>query len=104
MDPQAQLMALQQQLQAQAAQIAALQAQAALLQVAPVPPVLPPGPFALTPALAQADVINMSTTAGIKLHKAIVAPLSAPFDGTPSRLRVFLQDVEQRATDCLNDE
>jgi hypothetical protein len=42
----------------------------------------------------------MSTTAGIKLHKNIVAPLSNRFDGTPSKLRVFLQGVDQRATDC----
>lgn len=101
MDPQAQLLtALQQQLQAQAAEIAVLQAQAAVPQVAPVLPVPPPGPFALTPALAQVDVIDMSTTAGIKLHKTIVAPLSNPFDGTPSKLMTFLEDVKQRASDC----
>lgn len=40
----------------------------------------------------------MTTTAGIKLHKAIVAALATPFDGSPSKLQAFLDEVRQRAS------
>jgi hypothetical protein len=91
MDPQ--LQALQQQLQQQAAQIVALQ------QALQAPQVHVAGPFALTPALAQLNVINMMTTAGIKLYKAIVTALVTPFDGSLSKLQAFLDEVRQRASD-----
>ena len=88
-----QLMNQQQLLQQQAQQIAALQA-----QPVPVPPVDPLA-FALTPAMAQDGIINYKDSAGIKLHKAIVAPLATLYDGTPSKLMAFLDSVKQRATD-----
>jgi hypothetical protein len=84
MDPaDQQLQALQAQLQQQAATIAAIQAQKQ-------PQV---GPFALTPALATQDVIDMTTTAGIKLYKSIKEPRETKFDGSPSKLASFLDDV-----------
>jgi hypothetical protein len=98
---EAQLQALQDQLQAQQALIQALQAG----QAAAVPPVVaqaavpPPGPFALTPALAMPDVIDLSTLTGIKLYKKITEPLEIPFDGTPAKLSSFLDSIAQRARD-----
>jgi hypothetical protein len=89
MDPaDQQLQALQAQLQQQAAMIAAIQTQQQ-------PQV---GPFALTPALANKDVIDMTTTAGIKLCKSIKEPLETKFDASPSKLASFLDDVQQKAT------
>jgi hypothetical protein len=82
----------QQLLQQQAQQIAALQAQV------PVPPVAPLA-FALTPAMAQDGIINYKDPAGIKLHKAIIAPLATLYDGTPSKLMAFLDSIKQRASD-----
>jgi hypothetical protein len=103
MDPQQQwFQALLQQLtdqqallQQQAQQLTALQQQVAQQQQQPTPaaPV-----FALTPALAQTRVINYSDTAGIKLRKSIISPLVTPFDGTPTKLMQFLDDVKQRAS------
>ena len=59
----------------------------------------PPGPFALTPALAMPNVIDLSTSTGIKLYKKITEPLEVPFDGTPSKLSAFLDNVAQCARD-----
>ena len=98
---EAQLQALQDQVQAQQALIQALQAG----QAAAVPPVIapaavpPPGPFALTPALAMPDVIDLSTSTGIKLYKKITEPLEILFDGTPAKLSSFLDSIAQRARD-----
>jgi hypothetical protein len=86
-----QLMNQQQLLQQQAQQIAALQVQ-------PAPPVSPLA-FALMPAMAQDGIINYRDLAGIKLHKAIIAPLLATlYDGTPSKLMAFLDGIKQCAT------
>jgi hypothetical protein len=56
------------------------------------------GPFSLTPARATQDVIDLSTPAGIKLYKTITTPLQTKFDGSPTKLLSFLDDVEQRAS------
>ena len=99
---EAQLQALQDQLMAQQALIQALQAGQAQAQVPqPLAPAIvpPPGPFALTPALAMPDVVDLSTSTGIKLYKKITEPLETPFDGTPSKLSSFLDNVSQRARD-----
>jgi hypothetical protein len=80
----------QQLLQQQAQQIAALQVQ-------PAPPVSPLA-FALMPAMAQDGIINYRDLAGIKLHKAIIAPLATLYDGTPSKLMAFLDGIKQCAT------
>ena len=68
-----QILEIQQLLIQQAAMIAALQAQLAQQQQH-----LQPGPFAVTPALATQNVIDMTTSAGIKLHKSKDKP------GSPS--------------------
>jgi hypothetical protein len=95
-----QLAALQLLLQQQAAQTAAQATQLATLLQAQQQPVVVPGPFALTPAEAQQDVIDLATTAGIKLQKQIVTPLSTLFDGSPNKLATFLTTVFDRATSC----
>jgi hypothetical protein len=91
MDPAIQ--ALQDQLTQQAALLAALQAQPALQQPQP-------GPFALTPALATQDVIDMTSSMGIKLYKSIVSPLETKFDGAPTKMMTFLDDVQEKANNC----
>lgn len=100
-DLQQQLQEQQERIAEQAAQMAALvlqvQQQAAQLQI-PVPQqVQVPRPFALTPAQAHQDVIDLSTTAGIKLHRGIVTPLMTKFDGAENRLTSFLNAVTDRA-------
>lgn len=94
----AQVQALQQQLAQQAAQIQAQAAQiAAVLQQQQQAPPVQPGPFALTPAQAQQNVIDLTTAAGIKLHKQIVTPLATPFSGSVDKLMPFLAAVSDRA-------
>ena len=96
---QAESQALLQQLQQQQALIQQL-LQAQQAQAPVVPPQAPVVPFALTPAQAITDVIDLTKTAGIKLHKAVTTPLATPFDGSPQKLASFLEDVKQHATDC----
>lgn len=93
MDAQA-VQALQQQLANQAAQI---QAQAAQIAAVMQQQQQAPGPFALTPAQALQNVIDLTTTAGIKLHKQIVTPLATPFNGSVDKLTPFLAAVSDRA-------
>lgn len=88
MDPQ--LIAIQQQLANQQADLQALiQAQQPAA-----------GPFALTPAQARQNVIDLSSSSGIKLHKQIVTPLTTPFDGASHKLSAFLAAVSERANAC----
>ena len=54
-------------------------------------------PFALAPALVDAEIINYSTSAGAKLYKAAVEPLSTTFNCQPDNLKVFLTDLKDRA-------
>lgn len=83
---------LENQVQLLAQQVAALQAQPAI--PAPNPVV----PFALTPARANQDVIDMSLSNGIKLYKAITTPLETKFDGSSGKLLAFLDDLDQKAS------
>jgi hypothetical protein len=105
MDP---VVALQEQLseqqvliQQQAAQAAAQATQlAALMQAQQQPAAVPlvvPGSFALTPAEAQQNVVDLSTSTGLKLYKQIVTPLLTPFDGSADKLMVFLSSVANKA-------
>jgi hypothetical protein len=54
-------------------------------------------PFAVTPAQAQQDVVDLSTSAGLKLYKQIVTPLPTLFDGSPNKVMTFLAAVSVRA-------
>ena len=54
-------------------------------------------PFALALALVDAAVINYSTSAGAKLYKAAVEPLTATFDCQARNLKVFLAEVHDKA-------
>ena len=91
MDPAA-FQQLQADLQAAQAQIQALQAAQAQQQP-------PPGPFALTPALAMQNTIDYSTSTGVKVYKAGIAPLPTLFDGSTANLSLFLTEVESRANE-----
>ena len=81
----------QQAIQAMQAQIQALQAQ--IQQDAQ------PGPFALSPALANQGVIDYTTSMGAKIRKAAIEPLDVPFDGKSANLQTFLKQVQDRARD-----
>ena len=94
---QAESQALLQQLQQQQALIQQLLQEQ---QVPIVPSQAPAVPFALTPAQAITDVINLTKTACIKLHKAVTAPLATLYDSSPQKLASFLEDVKQHATNC----
>jgi hypothetical protein len=54
-------------------------------------------PFALAPALADAAIINYSTSAGAKLYKSAVKPLATKFDCQPATLKVILMDLKDCA-------
>jgi hypothetical protein len=88
------------------------------VQFAPEPPVvappeppadeLPPLPdnppmaaeFALTPAAAHRNVLNYSTAEHAKLFRAAIAPLEGDkYDGTPEKLKGFLDRLQQKAED-----
>ena len=97
---QAETQALLQQLQQQQTLIQQLLQAQQQAQAPVVPPQAPAVPFALTPAQAITDIVDLTKTAGIKLHKAITAPLATLFDGSPHKLASFLKDVKQCATDC----
>ena len=93
-----QLQALQTQLAAQTAQIAQQAAQ--LVQQAAQPVAqqpVQPGPFALTPALANQNVIDLASAQGIKLYKSITTPLDNKFDGTSSELVLFMDELRRKA-------
>ena len=96
---QAQSQALLQQLQQQQALIQQL-LQAQQQQALIVPPQPPAVPFALMPAQAIKDVVDLTETAGIKLHKAVTTPLATLYDSSPQKLASFLENVKQHATDC----
>jgi hypothetical protein len=94
MDSQAQITALEQQLQAMQAQLAAVLAQPAQPVVQQA---LPPGPFALTPALANQNVIDLLSPQGIKLYKSITTPLANKFDGSSRKLVLFMDEIHHKA-------
>jgi hypothetical protein len=54
-------------------------------------------PFALAPALVDAEIINYSTSAGAKLYKSATESLATTFDCQPANLKVFLTDLKDRA-------
>ena len=54
-------------------------------------------PFALAPSLVDNDPIDYSRPAGIKLYKANTEPFPEKFDGEPKNLRLFLEQVKERA-------
>ena len=53
--------------------------------------------FALTPAQANQNILDLSSAAGQKLYKAAIAPLTTLFDGTAATICMFLSDVAARA-------
>jgi hypothetical protein len=82
MADEARIAALEQQLQALQTQLTAATVQAAQPAAPPVaqPPIVQPGPFALTPALANQNVIDLLSSPGIKLYKTITTPLANKFE------------------------
>ena len=56
--------------------------------------------FALSPALAHGDILDYTSTTGMKVFKSSVEALEDRFDCSADRLRGFLDDVAQRAKSC----
>jgi hypothetical protein len=54
--------------------------------------------FALSPALASNALLNYKSGEGIKIYGKATAPLDVSFDGDSGALRLFLNKVQQRAT------
>lgn len=97
MDVDQQIQDLQAQFQQQAQALALLQQQAAQV----LPPVIPAPvatPFALTPATANQDDIDLTSATGIKLYKTITLPLETKFDGSPGKLLSFMDNLHQKAS------
>lgn len=56
-------------------------------------------PFALAPALIYSvSIIDYTTAAGAKVYRAAVEPLATKFDCQAENLKVFLNEVNDRAT------
>ena len=49
--------------------------------------------FALSPALAHGDILDYTSTTGMKVFKSSVEALEDRFDCSADRLRGFLDDV-----------
>jgi hypothetical protein len=83
--------------QAQTAQTAADLAAARATTGGPTGPVV----FALFPVLASNNLINYSTSEGIKLYGKAVAPLETLYNGdsASASLRLFLSKVQRRANE-----
>jgi hypothetical protein len=79
--------------QVQAAQASADLAAAQAATGGPTGPVV----FALSPALASNNLIDYSTSEGIKLYGKAVAPLETLYNGDSASLRLFLSKVQRRA-------
>jgi hypothetical protein len=76
-------------------------------QQPPLPPVMipavpPPVRFTYTPGTvgAAADLIDYSTTAGAKIHKAVTDKLTVEFDLEKVHLYEFLEALRSRAIAC----
>ena len=53
--------------------------------------------FALTPAKADNEIIDYTSSKGKKLYALATMKLSIPFDGDPANLETFLESVQQQA-------
>jgi hypothetical protein len=95
MDPQD--IAPQQQLAAQQTALQQPQADLQVLRQAQQPAA---DPFALIPAQARQDAIDLSSSSGIELRKQIIVPLKTHFDGASNELSTFLASVSDRANAC----
>jgi hypothetical protein len=78
------------------AQAATATAQAAVLAAASV--AAGNVTFALSPALASSTLLDYRTGEGIKIYGKATSPLDVAFDGDSGALRLFLNKVQQRAT------
>ena len=88
-----------------AAQIQAIVQAAVAAAIAGLPPQQPPVaaanpvdvPFAISPAGAGNAPWDFSSSTGLKLYLAVVAPFSTPFDGNEETLNDFLRRIWNRA-------
>ena len=53
--------------------------------------------FALTPAQADNEIIDYTSSEGKKLYALATMKLSIPFDGDPANLETFLESIQQQA-------
>ena len=54
-------------------------------------------PFSLTPAQADNEVINYTSSEGKKLFISATTKLNIEFDGDPANLKIFLESLRHRA-------
>ena len=57
-----------------------------------------PGTFALTPALANRDILDYTSASGAKVYRGAIAPIAIEFDCKSENLQLFLDQVRDRAT------
>jgi hypothetical protein len=70
-------------------------------QPPPVPPVVPPPIFSLTPAaLHTAAFIDLGSTEGRKLFSTATKPLEEPYNGSKTGIHMFIHQVATRALIC----
>ena len=80
-----------------AAQVAAA-VQAAIQQLVQAQPQAPPaGPFAVSPALAHADILDYTTSAGAKIFSRATEVLPTKFTLKTPNIRVLLNELETRS-------
>ena len=77
----------------------AARSQAGVLGATRLPPIPgPPGAFALTPGqISPDDVIDYSTKEGKAMYHKAILPFSIIFDGTIKQVRIFQDNLNQRA-------
>ena len=72
----------------------------AVAGLAMTPPTGPEGPIeiniARTPAQANTGMLNYTTSEGMKIHNAAVAPLSTRYFGNMSDMQIFLKSIGKR--------
>ena len=63
----------------------------------PAGPGVPPS-FALSPALANRDILDYNSAAGSKVYRGAIAPIAIEFDCKSENLQLFLDQVRDRST------
>ena len=63
-------------------------------------PVIPAVPvaFALSPALANRDILDYNSVAGAKVYRGAFAPIAIEFDCKSKNLQLFLDHISDRST------
>ena len=68
-----------------------------MADIEPGGPVVP-NAFALSPALANRDILDYNSVAGAKVYRGAIAPIAIEFDCKSENLQLFLDQVRDRST------